>query len=278
MDWQTITSTWGFNLAFLVGTLLAVYALYLTFKSRPVSRLAYDTTASTIVGEQQEPFRRSLKITFEGVDVPRATFANIFIWNDGNQTIRRSDITPKKPLRLTLPEGEKFLQYNLASMADEAMDASMSLSEDGSLTVSFEYIEPGQGFVCEILHTGESSSLNLIGVLISAKSPVKKSRVPVYTLNYWAWMLTLVGVAAGWSSADIFTAGYFEGMTSPTAWFAYGSIALLAVIIIGSVRAYLTLRKPHKMDFGKKAEASPLRTFTDWTVVSDTTPSPPEHR
>lgn len=279
MDWQTITSAWGFNLAFLVGTLLALYALYLTFKSRPVSRLAYDTTDSTIVGEKQAPFRTSLKITFEGADVPRATFAQLFIWNDGNQTIRRSDVTPKKPLKLTLPKGERFLQYSIATMADEAMDASVTASDDGSLFVSFEYIEPGQGFVCDILHTGESGALNLIGVLIAAKSPIKKSRVPIYTLNYWAWMFTLFGVAAGWSSADIFTIGYSEGSLSTTAWVAYGSIVFLFIVISGSVRAYITLRKPHKMDFGKKTEAAPLRKFTDsWTVISESTEGTSKHR
>jgi hypothetical protein len=62
----------------------------------------------------------------------------------------------------------------VAQMADEAMDVTFTDGDEASFNVEFEYIEPGQGFVCDILHTGRPENFEFFGTLIKVREPVRK--------------------------------------------------------------------------------------------------------
>ncbi|WP_284760461.1 hypothetical protein [Agrobacterium sp. fls2-241-TYG-188a] len=174
MDWQTITLSWGFNYATLVGFLVTAGLALWTFVSLPRSRLAYNIQHSTIIGRSQTAFSGDLEVTYKRAPITRATLTRLYVWNDGNQTIRRSDITRKDPLGIFVPGGQFLLQLQVSQLANEAMDVTFGDGDEASDNITFEYIEPRQGFVCEILHTASSSDFAFSGTLIGAGEPVRK--------------------------------------------------------------------------------------------------------
>ncbi|MGV1990052.1 hypothetical protein ACQZ5N_25880 [Agrobacterium sp. 22-221-1] len=174
MDWQTITLSWGFNYATLLGFFVTAGLALWTYVSLPRARLAYNIQHSTIIGRSQTTFSGALEVTYKGAPITRATLTRLYIWNDGNQTIRRSDITRKHPLGISVPGGEFLLQSQVSQLAHQAMDVSFCDGDEASDNITFEYIEPRQGFVCEILHTGSDSDFAFSGTLIGAGEPVRK--------------------------------------------------------------------------------------------------------
>lgn len=174
MDWQTFSAQWGFNYAFWVATAVAVVSIFITFWMRTRSRLAFDCRSSTIVGQNKTAFSKMIKISFDGKEIPRGTVSTFTVWNDGNKTIRRADIAPKRPLMFKVAEGQQILQASIYSVANEAMDVSVDVCSDSAADVLFEFIEPKQGFICDVFHTGTASDISLEGMLIEAGEPRHK--------------------------------------------------------------------------------------------------------
>ncbi|MGL3607648.1 hypothetical protein ACSV9I_14120 [Rhizobium sp. G187] len=174
MDWQTFSAQWGFNYAFWVATAVAIISIFITFWIRSRSRLAFDCRSSTIVGQNKTAFSKMIKISFDGKEIPRGTVSTFTIWNDGNKTIRRVDIARKKPLMFKVAEGQQILQASIYSAANEAMDVSVDVCSDSAADVLFEFIEPKQGFICDVFHTGTASDITFEGMLIEAGEPRRR--------------------------------------------------------------------------------------------------------
>ncbi len=156
--------------------------------------MAYDIQHSIIIGRNQTAFSGDMEVTYRGAPITRATLTRLYVWNDGNQTIRREDIAPRFPLAVSVPGGEFFLRAQVSQVAHDAMDVSLTDGDEGSELLTFEYIEPRQGFVCEILHTGTPNDFSFEGVLIRAGEPVQKELPPPKTSFPLALTVSVLGV------------------------------------------------------------------------------------
>lgn len=251
MDWQIVTSSWGFNYAFWASLFVAVALAYWTYTTLPKHRLAYNIRSSTVVDAADSAFTSSITVNYKGMEIPRATLSQVSIWNDGNQTIRRSDITPRKPLLLSVPGGQHILQISLTHMADEAMDAHLIPEDEGAIGVTFEYIDPRQGFIFDVLHTGTHKDIEFCGVLISAKSPVEQ---PLPSQNMSTRMfiaVMIVGLALPLSTGELVTNLSLEK------WSAGAQMLAMLLLVIGTfawlviVVGYALKRGLTKVNFGK---------------------------
>jgi hypothetical protein len=252
VDWQVFDS-WGFNAAFFVGLPLAIAGLYLGLKAIPRSNLSYFVQNMTVINETWSLISKEMKVTYDGLEVPRLTLSNAYIWNDGNQTIRRADITPKKPLAFRLPAGQHLLQYAVVSSSEDAMDAEIRIDDDGAAQLTFEYIDPGQGIKCVFLHSGSERDLSLSGVLMGASLPTYKrlpsdefstslfTAVMIAGLSFPLGIMQLTttvtkdSLSTGWSAALL-----FGGLVGSLAWM---------FMVVQGARRY----SASKINFGKNA-------------------------
>ncbi|QCL83889.1 hypothetical protein CFBP5875_04555 [Agrobacterium pusense] len=257
MDWQTFTSVWGFNYAALFALLVTFGLAYWSYWMLPKSRLAYAFENSTIVSETNAAFSDSITVSYNGVEIPRATLTKVYVWNDGNQTIRRADITPKKPLALTVPGNHRILQRSVASMADSAMDVALSPEDQGAISISFEYLEPRQGFICDVLHTGANEDLELSGILISAKTP-KRTPLPYHEISGQAVIVVFImALAVPLSTIDMIVT-YLGSNAGPFAFLITMLLSLGGIIAWGYMLLGFALRRGlRKIDFGKRHTATP---------------------
>ncbi|MCR6727602.1 hypothetical protein [Agrobacterium fabrum] len=240
MDWQTRMTDWGFNPAFWIGTFIGVVGLAMAWKMRSVSRMAYYCRHSSIIGEEQTKYTSDLHVTFKGREIERATLTQLYVWNDGNQTIRREDITKKKPLGFAVPGGQFLLRMTVAQMADEAMDVTFTDGDEASFNVEFEYIEPRQGFVCDILHTGKPEDFEFFGTLIKVREPVRKP-LPIPKISaQFIFSTILLLVAYPLSSLEMIGILNLPG-TGPVAYII-GRVVLVGGMIASLFTAYIMIK------------------------------------
>ena len=151
---------------FAVSTAIA-YLLYK--KALPLSRLDYAASDAYALTSADSPFQNQLEIRFEGTVVPRVATTIIGIWNNGNQTIQGSQIVESDKLRIKLFDEGKILRARLQASTRPVLDASIQISGENEAVISFDFLDPGDGFVAYIVHSAAPRSAFLIGTVRGVK-------------------------------------------------------------------------------------------------------------
>jgi hypothetical protein len=175
-----------------VGGLLSVIGVGLAIASyfwrRDKTVLLYAVAEASIASTHNEGrFKDDLKIYFQGQPVPTVTSSRFWIWNGGNTLIRSSDIASSDRLRVTLPPDATILQFTIGKSSRPVNNARFVLPE-GSVNhegfLDFDFLEPTEGFVVELVHTADRKAAALQGtVLNSPQSPVRSLYMSVSELR-----------------------------------------------------------------------------------------------
>ena len=145
----------------LMGVLLAI-VFYV--RGKRYRTLEYEVTSHTLV-ENLTALLDGLEVLFRGSTQERITVARIAIWNAGNETIRKDDLTPVSPFGVCVGSGATVLDSRLARCLQPAnqvaaLDPRPALGEYDAtmIPITFDYLDPGDGFVLQIVHTGTSET------------------------------------------------------------------------------------------------------------------------
>jgi hypothetical protein len=88
--------------------------------------------------------------------IPNVTVSNLLIFNSGDVVIKRSDIDPNDPLKIGIKNGA-ILEVKVSTNTVSSSPLELSTSENTTLLV-FEYLNPCDGAIISLVHTGKSSS------------------------------------------------------------------------------------------------------------------------
>jgi hypothetical protein len=160
----------------LIGALLSaaslLYALFAFRKTKPKRpRIAVGVGSTNLVHDREALFP-GLAIAFQGKSLATITSSVIGLWNSGSQVIRSSDIAAKEPLAIRIVKGE-ILDHRILKNSNAASTVSTKAG-DGTITIDFDYFEPGDRIVLQVLHTGpDSGALQIEGTVIGAKGAIK---------------------------------------------------------------------------------------------------------
>ncbi|AVQ37759.1 hypothetical protein C7M56_03305 [Clostridium botulinum] len=153
---------WG-----LIITILSfLYAIYVAIKGKKKQQIAFARSNYNIVeGNGIE----ELEINFKGEKIKKATITKLAIWNCGNVTINRGDIVSTKPLSIQC--SGKILNTQITKKTDESNLVNISRN-NGNITLDFEYLEPKDGVIVQIIHDSKKNDIELQGK-IKGKLPIK---------------------------------------------------------------------------------------------------------
>ena len=155
-----------------IGSL--AYAVYCQHTNKPKKGL--DASIKTVGVAKQHPSKiEGLHITFKDKEVDSICISRIAIWNSGNQTILASDIASEKPITISLCNDGQILDAEVSEISDETNQFSIITKTDSYLSLAFDYIDPEEGVVVTITHTGVSQDLS-VGCKIKGGLPVKLVR------------------------------------------------------------------------------------------------------
>jgi hypothetical protein len=164
LNWLSLAATVFFGLI----------AVYFYFRSRRFKHLVC-TYATTRLQTKAHP---EVEILFRKQAISNLTRILVCCWNAGNEEIRKADVPRGAILRLASPESRVLSVTVLASSTD-AIGARATRDSNDCVRVDFEYLNPQEGAVLEILAEMGSPAANTLSV----SAPVIGAR-PSTVLHY----------------------------------------------------------------------------------------------
>jgi hypothetical protein len=147
-------------LGIIVGSVLAWW-----FARGP--RLVMQTSGATLVST---PSDDRIAVLYKNEPVPRVTQSLIWLWREGRGTVRGTDVVTGDPITIRVPAGERILGAVLLAQSKPTNSVSVHFDANqpaAGARVDFEYLDPRQGAVIELLHTAESpESVEVTGTVM----------------------------------------------------------------------------------------------------------------
>lgn len=164
------------NLAgILVGLIGIGLAILFFAKSQRKGKPCYAILSSNLVRDFASRFE-ALEVRYRGEAISNFTSTNVAFWNDGKESIRKEDIPATDPLMVKISEEYQILDVYRLFPEKSPNQFEEQLSDDKQyVLIKFDYIDPDEGVVLKLLHTGTSSDdIELSGTIIGAGSPKKR--------------------------------------------------------------------------------------------------------
>ena len=150
----------------IVGMASIALALFLYWRSRISGIITCQSRDVSMIGGSNAVFPSEVEVRYRGTLVPRIISSTVWVWNAGKKTVRGTDIVAKDPLQLSF-SGE-VLNVRIRKMSREVVQIKADISEEVNSKVrcGFEFLDPGDGDVLEVLHTGSDKTPECTGTII----------------------------------------------------------------------------------------------------------------
>jgi hypothetical protein len=167
----------------VIGVFGIPLSIILYFKSKKNKSPCFAVRSNNLISDS-EKIAAPLKILYADQPVKDLTVAKILFWNDGQETIDKTDVVTSDPVKICIKGGYKILDAKLIFCNKKENGFSIELSSDQtSAILHFEYIDKDQGSVIQIFHTGKSSKdLEIVGTIKGVKNIIRR-RIPLLEIN-----------------------------------------------------------------------------------------------
>lgn len=199
--------------AWLALSLLAIIGFALTImfaiKSKKVRKISQNKSTYKIIRNVNRELS-DLEIKWKSDPIDDLSITKLTIWNDGNIKLEEDDFASSEKLAIEAIEDCKMLNASILLEPEKTNTFNINLNlELNKLFISFEYMDPNNGLVIQIVHTGSADNLRLMGKIKSGK-PIKNDEnnndkpmskrankfldfVICHTYTIFMTMLTLIG-------------------------------------------------------------------------------------
>lgn len=150
----------------VIGIAGIVIAIIFNKKSKVDTKLVYEWSSLNIISKDNK-FPDDIEIIYKGVSVPRVVKTQIALWNAGNTTISGSDIVQDDLLKMKFEEGEEIVSVTVLKESRKINKFAYRISNrvKNELYFEFEFLDPGDGVILEILHTDKNRYPLLTGTV-----------------------------------------------------------------------------------------------------------------
>ena len=156
-----------------VGIIVGIVGVVLTWRARRPNVVALQSHNVAMIGGGAV-FPDDVEVQYRGTPVPKITSSTVWVWNAGKQTVKGSDIVAHDPLRLRF--GGKVLNVRVKKVSRHVLRITAEASDEASETVSwgFEFLDPGDGGVLEVLYTGPAEPPECSGTIIGLSKGIRR--------------------------------------------------------------------------------------------------------
>jgi hypothetical protein len=239
----------------IVGTFLAIYFYKESIKEPNLTYYISPTRTPIVQNGNLDNF----SVIFQGTPIKGdLSAAEIQIWNQGKQPIRREDI--RKPITITTPNHERIYQVAKVTTRDvvkvEAYGwATNSDQQQGVVMLDWNILEKNDGVKIQIIYGG-NVNLPLIvdGVIVGQQGLTKFKQETSFFNSYRPFIVSLafsLCILWGWYSVDM--AVFISKQLRAKRWSGYYFLISFSTMAIGMViLVYLAnyLLTPIKPPFG----------------------------
>lgn len=136
-----------------------VFGIWQWYKSKRKKELSCYKNSYTIVkgGKSLLP---DLELKYKNEQIQELVITKYAIWNSGNEVLQRSDIVEIKPLQVSYTaENTRILDVKILQESDETNQFVIADVDKEHARIEFDYADPKDGIVIQIMHTGESQDI-----------------------------------------------------------------------------------------------------------------------
>jgi hypothetical protein len=234
---QLLNQAWIGTIVGILGFLVGIIGLILWYASKSRSRLAAQANSLELVGPNAV-FPSDLEFLFKGQKVLNVTLSRIAIWNVGNTTLKGDQITTSDPLRIITNDGSNILEATIRACTRQVNGFTCtSRAVSNEIVCQFDYLDPGDGALIQIIHTGNDDIKVLgtlrgvpKGILKVASTPKKKPEFQPQLSPFAARLLALLFLISGVALSVATLAGWIVPSNDTrrgASWFVW--LPLIAV-------------------------------------------------
>jgi hypothetical protein len=149
----------------------------LTIRYGMMRRLRYRCKSFCLIFESVNKVP-GLEVKFHGFGPPveKVTVSKVALWNAGRGSVRKSDVLGRDNIRLIIDPTYVILATEVIQQNNPLNNFALTVAQDRkSANIRFEFINPAEGAVIKIVHTGTNSSdLSLSGTIADA-GPIQRT-------------------------------------------------------------------------------------------------------
>lgn len=145
--------------------------IYLISKKNQI--LACETKSLRLIGKEEQKLPQKIKIFFDDKVVERLTSTQIWIWNNGNETIEGTKIVVDDPIRYIFDNETKILSVKIITKTREVNKVKITSFVDNEIRLDFDFLDPKDGAKIEILHTGKKQNPKMAGTIKGMPKGIK---------------------------------------------------------------------------------------------------------
>jgi hypothetical protein len=165
----------------IIGILAGVAASYYFYrKGLHVKSPLWGIQSNNLIRNQTTTLP-GLRVLFKEEGVRDLTVSRIVFLNDGQDTIKSSDLETINSLRISAKEGIKLLETKVVLVSNDSNQFSVRETDDKAQAfIRFNYLDNLQGAVIQVIHTGTSSEdIKIEGDIVGVKS-ISKANFPPF--------------------------------------------------------------------------------------------------
>jgi hypothetical protein len=151
-------------LSFVIGVLGIGLALFFHFRPFNDKGIKYSIQNYPLFKDYVQQID-GIQISIDGKVIKNLTVTIMAIWNSGHSVIDSTDIPNKNPLGIKLLSSEnEIISARILHQTNIGNDSYVSIREDKTLLIGFEYLGKDDGFILQILHTEDAiNESNILG-------------------------------------------------------------------------------------------------------------------
>jgi hypothetical protein len=162
---ELLNQGWVGSVIGIIGVLLAVLGLIAYRTSRIGPRPAFQLHSRQLIGRKEQELPNEVEVLFNREPVHRLTISRIVFWNSGNATVQGESIVQTDPLRLEIEDGV-ILKAHIPKVTREVINfAVRPYTSSTQAALTFDFLDPGDGAVLEVLHTSEKRDPTVAGTI-----------------------------------------------------------------------------------------------------------------
>ena len=166
----------------IFSTVFGIYT-WVIGKSRKELSVSCETNEIIIAGKRNI---EKLSIQYDGCPIQDLSSSRFYIWNSGNSVINKSDVVSDRPICVHNTGKASILNAQIVRVNENSNAFLIEQTTDKEVKISFDYVDHGEGFVLQILHSGSSKDLELDCKIKGGKEIRERSGVRRKKKEFWA--------------------------------------------------------------------------------------------
>lgn len=162
-------------IGFIIGLAGLIFSYYVAKRDRRSKELHCALVSTNIVSKSETLFPK-LSITYDDKNLESLTVTKIRIKNTGSEVVKINDIAQADPITFSARKNSDvlLLDFGISYVSDKLNNFELNKSDDNNkVSVKFDYIEPKDFIIVQILHTGkQNNDIEVTGTVIGAKNPL----------------------------------------------------------------------------------------------------------